>query len=147
MDSMVAATCAGLTPGGVDSRRTSSDSLKSGQAPRTIASTTKRLTNGSRTDQPVSMMAPPLTTTPKETQASLSMCQKALRILRSSFAPCWSRSAIDRLATKLMRAMSMTQPPGIGTGVRMRWALMIVMPTAVSSRIKELRNAATMPAR
>ena len=38
---MAAATFAGLTPGGVDSSRTSSDSLKSGQAPRAIATTTR----------------------------------------------------------------------------------------------------------
>ena len=42
--SMVAATCEALIFGGVDSNKTSSDSLNSGQAPFAIATTTSKLT-------------------------------------------------------------------------------------------------------
>ena len=63
MASIVAATWDALMPGGVDSSKTSIDSLKIGQAPRTITPTTSKLTSGSKTVQPVRKMAAPLENT------------------------------------------------------------------------------------
>jgi len=145
--SIVAATWDALMPGGVDSKRTSIDSLKIGQAPRRMTPTISRLTRGSRTVHPVRSIAPPLTITPSETQASPNMCQNALRILRSSFAPCWSKRAIARLATKLIAAITITHPPSTGTGCRSRLKLTSAMPTAVNKRMKLFRKAAMIPAR
>ena len=96
---------------------------------------------------PVNSMTPPLITTPSDAQASPSMCQKALRMLRSSLAPCCNRSAMLKLAAKVRAAIAMIQPPSTGMGCSSRLSPMIVMPRAVSNRMNEFKNAAMMPAR
>ena len=136
-----------LMPGGVDSNKTSIDSLKIGQAPRRMTPTIRRLTSGSRMVHPVRRIAPPLTITPSDTQASPTICQNALRIFRSSFAPCWSNRAMPRLATKLTAAITITHPPSMGTGCSSRFRPTSAMPAAVSNRMKLFRNAAMIPAR
>ena len=62
------------------------------------------------------MIMPPLTTTPSDTQASLSMCQKALRYIQVIFRAVLQQGAMERFATKLIKAISMTHPSGTGTG-------------------------------
>ena len=103
-----------------------------------------RLTIGSSHVQPVCRITKPATTTPAETTASLSMCAKAARTLRSPPAvePRANSHAVTPLTTIPAAATAMTVTPATGCGSAKRWTASHATAPTATSNITALNSAA-----
>ena len=82
-----ARTASGSIPSGTASIARSSDSRNSPHVPQATSPATARLATGSIQSAPVSRIARPAATTPRETSASTAMCANAARTFRSPLRP------------------------------------------------------------